>query len=134
MLFYLPASICGTQKSTEGFLTADVSSAALQRAGWGGLRGLDVVREGGADRARWNGKRRVAGGVKSDGARHTAEDLHEAWAERMVVSICGCVFSQQLVYLFNPSSPSLPHSLSSRPESSSRDVWEEASGWDEEPP
>lgn len=35
MLFYLPASICGAQKSTEGFLTADVSSAALQSAGRG---------------------------------------------------------------------------------------------------
>lgn len=35
VLFYLPASICGAQKSTEGFLTADVSSAALQSAGRG---------------------------------------------------------------------------------------------------
>lgn len=67
MLFYLPASICGAQKSTEGFLTADVSSAALQRAGWGG-----VVREGETDRTRWNGKRRVGGGRRAAGVGRCA--------------------------------------------------------------
>lgn len=31
VLFYQPAPICGAHNHTEGFLAADVSSAALQR-------------------------------------------------------------------------------------------------------
>lgn len=129
MLFYLPASICGAQKSTEGFLTADVSSAALQRAGWGG-----VVREGEADRTRWNGKRRVwgrweegggklavgGGWRKLDVARHTSEDLHVASAEReglypyagacLANSLCTCLTPPAPPFLI----PSLPVHIAAR--------------------
>lgn len=45
---------------------------------------------------------------KSDGARHAAEDLHEASPGEGCLRLRACTFNQQLVYLFNPPGPALP--------------------------
>lgn len=130
--FFICPRLFVAQKSTEGFLTADVSSAALQRAGLGGVvrKEWRTEQDGMAKGGCGGGGRRAVGGGrrKSDGVRHTAEDLDEASAEReglypsagayLPNSLCTCLTPPAPPFLI----PSLPVHTAARTDGRKRAV------------